>query len=104
MVKKDRRLLPQTIMYFKNNMASLKDLKRVVRVYKPTKFSLEFQVCSAVDGINKLHDFQQLTRGMKRKQIKEYNKIYSGDKIQYKIEKELEQGLIRGDILNHEES
>jgi hypothetical protein len=103
-VRKDRRLLPQTIMYFKKSVVRPKDLKRVVRVFKPTKFSLDFEICSVQDGENKLHNFQQLTRGMKRKQIKEYNKIYSGDKIDYNIEKELEQGIIRGEILQHEES
>lgn len=111
LVRKDRRLLPQTLMHFKNSKVESKTLKRVVRVYKPSKFSLDYEICSikssnSDDALeeNYLHDLQQLTRGMKKKQIKELNKIYSGDQIQYKIIKELENGLVRGDIIQDEES
>jgi hypothetical protein len=109
LVRKDRRLLPQTLMHFKSTKVEPKDLKRVVRVYKPSKFSLDFEICSVKSsgeelGENYLHDLQQLTRGMKKKQTKELNKIYSGDQIRYKIVKELENGIVRGDIIQDEES
>lgn len=98
-LKMDRKLLPQTIHYFsKQDTVSETSINRVVRVYKPTKFGLEMQVCHRVDSQNILFDFQQLSRNKSKKQMKELQKIFAGDKIAFTHLKNLENNKVRGDI------
>lgn len=98
-LKMDRKLLPQTIHYFSKDSAILNEpIDRVVRVYKPTKFGLEMQICHEANSENTLYDFQQLSRKKSKKQMKFMQKIYAGDKITFTHLKDLEKNKVRGDI------
>ena len=99
-VKRDRKLLPQTIHYFKRD-AEIKntDLKRVIRVYKPTKFGLEMQICHSKNSENVLFDLQQLFRKKSKVEMKRLQKILAGDEIKFTPIKELERNMLRADIL-----
>ena len=98
-VKKDRKLLPQIIHYFKKGEDTPRaDLKRVIRVYKPTKFGLEMQICHQQDSENKLFDLQQLFRKKSKVQMKKLQNILAGDEIRFEPVKSLEKNMIRGDI------
>ena len=58
-LKKDRKLLPQTIHFFEREQINKQeDIKRVIRVYKPTKFGLEMQVCHSPESNHALFDLQ----------------------------------------------
>lgn len=98
-LKKDRKLLPQTIHFFeKEQTQTNEELSRIIRVYKPTKFGLEMQVCQSRAGENYLFDIQQLSRHRSKKEMKELSKILAGDKVSFEIVKELERGKLRVDI------
>jgi len=98
LVKKDRSLLPVTIQYYSKRERVLDKIKRVTRTFKPTKFSLEFQVCAVNDeGDNKLLHLQQLTRNLKKAQVKKIGQIYAGQEINFK-ETKLMEGKVRGEI------
>ena len=98
-VKKDRKLLPQIIHYFeKDAIKSTKKINRVIRVYKPTKFGIELQICHLKDSENKLFDLQQLFRRKSKKEMKRLQAILAGERITFTPIKELEKNMVRGDI------
>lgn len=99
MAKKDRRNFPILVHVFSKESLT-KELSeghgRIIRVFKPTKFSLEWQVCMEE---NKLIDLQIMTRAFSKKEIKELQSIKSGELIKFKIVKSLEENKFRGELI-----
>lgn len=98
LVSKDRRLLPLTIHYYKKEEKVFSDSK-IVRVYKPTKFSIEWQICNLHDDKNSILDLQILNKTLNKKKIKEVKEFTSGDSIEFEEDKQLSEKKIRGRLL-----
>lgn len=104
LAQRDRRNLPIILnLFHKTKELTPKEESRIVRVYKPTKFSQEWQVCRFVEGEGKgenlVHDLQILNRGYNKKEIKELNQILAGDKIKFTQEKDLGERKLRGKLI-----
>lgn len=95
-LKIDRKKLPITVhLYQKNEVLKFKDHEaRVIRVYKPTKFSYEFDLCHQ----NKTFKFEVMKKHYKKSEQKELEKIKSGDLVFIEIQKQLSDNLHRGMI------
>lgn len=99
LVKKDRSLLPLTIHYFVNTkLSDQSELKRVIRVYPPSKFAIEMEACQLEENSNKVYRLQQLTRGLSKQEIKLLSQIKAGQKISFKPIKEIAPFFIRGEV------
>lgn len=104
MAKKDRRNLPISLWHYeKRALSELKENEstrpyRIIRVYRPTKFSVEWQVCSVEDEANIVIDVQIMNRGYNKKQIKQLQRFEAGDEISLSLEKELEEKKWRATI------
>lgn len=93
MAKKNRNLLPLTIHAYTKESTKVSE-KRVVRYLQETKHSYEYQTCE-FDNVNSLKNVQVTKRGMSKKEIKEFKKIYAGDSISYELLKELKDSTLR---------
>lgn len=99
LVKKDRSLLPISIQYYSKKEKKRDESAVITRMYKPTKFSIEMDLCQVDQaGGNQVIKAQQLTRSLKKKQIKELTQKYAGQKITFTSVKSLEQGVERGEF------
>ena len=99
LVNRDRKLLPLTVQYFsKQESIQESDKVRVVRVYRPTKHSVEWQVCSHVNDENQIFDLQIMGRGMNKSDFKALHKKMSGEEISFEVEKNLGSNKIRGKL------
>lgn len=98
LVSKDRRLLPLTIHYFSRDDVKNEQVNRLVRVYKPTKFSIEWQLCRNTDGENTLIDLQVMNKGYSKPFVKELKKKLAGENIDFIAEKEMSTTKIRGRV------
>jgi len=98
LVRKDRSLLPLTIQYYAKEAKTKTSVNRVVRTFKPTKFSIEMQLCHGIENENKLIHLQQLTRNLDKQQIKKFSSIHAGEEISFDVVKELPNNVVRGDI------
>ena len=100
-LKMDRRNLP-VIAHLYEKGGVVKDpvqSARVIRVYKPTKFSIDWQICLSENEENKIYDFQLLTRNYKKSEIKKMSEINAGELIHIRVTKTLEHNKLRGEIL-----
>ena len=100
LAQKDRRNLPISLSLFeKEKRAQKEETALIVRVYPPTKFSIEWQICREIDGVNQVNDIQIMLRPFSKKEIKEIKLIDAGHKIFFTPEKTLENKKIRGSLL-----
>lgn len=88
---KNRKWLPQTIgLYAKEETSKWSTNEgRIVRTYPSTKFSLEWDICSTINGRNKLEHFQVMKRGLKKSYIKELDNVLAGGKFKFVLDREL---------------
>lgn len=99
LVKKDRSLLPLTIhFYTKEESLAAQAINRIIRTYAPSKFAVEMEVCTMAGDENRVKKLQQLTRKLKKSEIKALAKIKAGQKIKFKVEKEMAPGFMRGEF------
>jgi hypothetical protein len=100
LVQRDRRSLPIILNYYKKGKVEVeKPDSRIIRVYKPTKFSQEWQVCHKSDNENSIHDIQVMNRGYSKKELKELAQILAGEKISFSVVKKLDGSKVRGKLL-----
>lgn len=105
LVFKDRRNVPISVSLFTLREDDLENefkeniVARIVRVYTPTKFSVEWQVCYQQDGKNVVVDLQIMTRSYSKKEIKTLREIFAGATIQFAKERELEDNKVRGKLI-----
>lgn len=93
LAKKDRRLLPLTVHAYSKTFRH-SDRERIVRVLPETKFSYEWEVCLG----DKIEHFQVMKRGLEKKTQKKLESALSGDSIETREEKALENGKRVGPI------
>lgn len=86
---RNRRLLPVTVQLWQKTAPARKNAARLIRVKKPTKHSVEWQLCEKSGGENKVFDAEAPKRGMAKKQVKELEGVMPGAEIVYKTKKEL---------------
>jgi ribosomal protein RSM22 (predicted rRNA methylase) len=98
LVSKDRRLLPLTIHYYSKEQVSIGEVNRLVRVYRPTKFSTEWQVCRSADDGNELKDLQIMNRGHSKPEIKKMQQVLAGKNIEFNVDKEVSESKLRGTL------
>ncbi len=100
LVQRDRRNLPITIHHYSKDQFqnSKSGDARIVRVYSPTKFSLEWQICHEEAEKNIICDLQVLTRGYKKPEIKRLQTILAGDEVSFSLVKELGDNKLRGKL------
>jgi ribosomal protein RSM22 (predicted rRNA methylase) len=87
LVKKDRRLLPLTVHAYSKSFKMDHHSQRVIRVHPPTKFSLEWDVCTGASA----ERFQIMKRGYDKASLKALESILAGAAVSTSVEKELEQ-------------
>ncbi len=88
---RNRRLLPLTVQLYTRSEATLDSSKaRLVRVKRPTKHSLEWQLCEANESSNQVFDVEVPKRGLSKRQIKEAQEIMAGEEVEYEVSKALE--------------
>lgn len=96
-LQRNRRLLPMVIQLFdkgerkkeKEKEKETESSARLVRVKKPTKHSLEWQLCESREGQNFAFDAEVPKRGMSKKEIKSKEDILAGISVEYALEKEM---------------
>lgn len=116
LAQKDRRNLPISLAYFKKpglesqyeNVSITSEIysitTRIIRVYNPTKFSVEWQICfldqSDANEVqrNVEKDLQILFRGLSKQEIKDLKNKRAGDTIVFVIEKVLSENKVRGKL------
>ena len=97
LVNKDRRRMPVILNYYTRLPTSVQeDEAIIIRVYKPTKYSVEWQICMQ-DNI--LCDLEVPIRGFSKQEKKEILKYNSGAKIRFTLLKKLGDNKIRGKLL-----
>jgi len=103
LVQKDRRSLPIIInLYSKSTLQPHTEVGagRIVRVYKPTKFSQEWQVCVKSEKLeNQVIELQIMNRGYTKSELKELRFISAGDKINFTKLKDLSDNNVRGKLI-----
>lgn len=99
LVKKDRSLLPISIQFYQKDEMKNHSKATITRVYKPTKFSIEMDLCQLrEDGSNELIKAQQMTRKLKKPQIKKLNNMLAGEKVIFTLNKIIDGIFHRGDL------
>ena len=98
MAKKNRRLLPISIYYLALNQKNTFDNHRVIRVFKPTKFSYDYQLCQKNGEENRTILIEQQKRKLSKKEMKKMEAIFAGDDIVFELVKELSEQKLRVDI------
>lgn len=97
LVKLDRKYMP-VIMHFYSKEAKADSQNsneaRIVRTYPESKFSVEWEVCRN-HVATKIEHFQILKRNLTKNQIKALKDLFSGDSLEFEIEKELGERTLR---------
>lgn len=96
-LKMDRRKLPITVHLYQKKKQALTQTKnqaRVIRVFKETKFSFDFELCLA----DKVVKFQVMKKHYSKSEQKEISQILSGDLVHVELEKNVSDKLWRGKI------
>lgn len=87
----NRNLMPVCIQLYARTKMDMIPSKRLLRYYKQTKHSFEWQVCHN----NKLEDLEVTKRKLSKADIKKVEKTYPGDEVFYDEIKELPEGRKR---------
>ena len=95
LVKKDRRLMPLVLHCYSKENANPSKGKLVQRVYPPLKFATSMDICHLEQGELKLQPLEVVYKGLSKSQIKALQKILAGDKIEFEVIKELNNGVRR---------
>jgi hypothetical protein len=100
LAQRDRRNLPIILnLYTKDQVVQDQTNSRIVRVYRPTKFSSEWQVCNKLENENVIQDLQIMHRGYSKKEIKVLSQVLAGEKIKFSMVKDLGDNKVRGKLL-----
>lgn len=89
---RNRRLLPLTVQLYglDQTRSSEENEARIVRVKRPTKHSLEWELCREGNSLNQVLDVEVPKRGMSKREVKELEGVFSGKEIKFEVLKQLE--------------
>lgn len=99
LVRKDRRMLPQTIHYYNRLKSDFRD-SVVQRFRSKQKFGITLDICEeCTKDTNSIKCLEILNRKMNKKSIKRLESILAGDRISYKLEKNIDSNKVRGSLV-----
>lgn len=88
---RNRRLLPLTVQIYSKEAKAKKENARLIRVKKPTKHSVEWELCQEDSGNNMVFNAEIPKRGMSKKETKEIEAVMSGVEVEFEVQKEFEE-------------
>lgn len=95
LVKKDRRLMPIILHHYSKGNLEPRTGELVQRVYPPLKFASSMDICQLDQDELKIIPLEVVYKGLGKSQIKALQKILAGDKIEFEVSKELNNGVRR---------
>ena len=87
-IKKDRTKMPAVIHVYRNE-ASEENVSRVIRLEKKAKHAFYWNVCEKGNDSNNFFRLEVLKKPLAKKMIKSIEKLSTGFRISYKIQKEI---------------
>lgn len=87
---RNRRLLPMVAQLYQKEPVQRSGKSRLIRTKKPTKHSLEWQLCEERGGENYVFDAEVPKRGMSKREFKDRGETLAGVEIDYTVEKEMQ--------------
>lgn len=87
---RNRRLMPLSVFFYSKSAEAQTCMARLIRVHKPTKFSIEWEVCMSDHSIQRL---EIPIKHYSKKEQKELLKVTAGSAVNFEVIKELSDRL-----------
>ncbi|WP_127716993.1 small ribosomal subunit Rsm22 family protein [Halobacteriovorax sp. HLS] len=89
LIKLDRKTMPLIAHVYSTEVTRSSSLARMIRFYRETKFSFDWEVCLEREGKLSVIDFEVTKRELTKGQIKYLQKISVGLEFEFEVIKEL---------------